>query len=80
MVATATATRLPPRTFAELLRGRIRAAWGLVQLERARQIPPSRVWPRPADLVGIVSQADLATNIDEEKVGDLVEIIESRPM
>ena len=27
------------------------------------------------DLVGIVSQADLATNIDEEKVGDLVEAI-----
>jgi len=27
------------------------------------------------DLVGIVSQADIATNIDEEKVGDLVEAI-----
>jgi CBS domain-containing protein len=27
------------------------------------------------DLVGIVSQADLARNIDEEKVGDLVEAI-----
>jgi CBS domain-containing protein len=27
------------------------------------------------DLVGIVSQADLAVNIDEEKVGDLVEAI-----
>ena len=27
------------------------------------------------DLVGIVSQADLATNIDEQKVGDLVEAI-----
>jgi CBS domain-containing protein len=27
------------------------------------------------DLVGIVSQADLATNIEEEKVGDLVEAI-----
>jgi CBS domain-containing protein len=27
------------------------------------------------DLVGIVSQADIATNIDEEKVGELVEAI-----
>ncbi len=27
------------------------------------------------DLVGIVSQADLARNVDEEKVGDLVEAI-----
>jgi CBS domain-containing protein len=27
------------------------------------------------DLVGVVSQADLATHIDEEKVGDLVEAI-----
>ena len=27
------------------------------------------------ELVGIVSQADLARNIDEEKVGDLVEAI-----
>ena len=27
------------------------------------------------DLVGIVSQADIAKNIDEEKVGDLVEAI-----
>ena len=27
------------------------------------------------DLIGIVSQADLARNIDEEKVGDLVEAI-----
>src|SRR5688500_18848208 len=27
------------------------------------------------DLIGIVSQADLAKNIDEEKVGDLVEAI-----
>jgi CBS domain-containing protein len=31
------------------------------------------------DLVGIVSQADLATNIDEEKVGDLVEAISTAP-
>ena len=31
------------------------------------------------DLVGIVSQADLATNIDEEKVGDLVEAISAAP-
>lgn len=29
------------------------------------------------DLIGIVSQADLARNIDEEKVGDLVEAISS---
>jgi len=27
------------------------------------------------ELVGIISQADIATNIDEEKVGDLVEAI-----
>jgi CBS domain-containing protein len=27
------------------------------------------------DCVGVISQADLATNIDEEKVGDLVEAI-----
>jgi CBS domain-containing protein len=31
------------------------------------------------DLVGIVSQADLATNLDEEKVGDLVEAISASP-
>lgn len=31
------------------------------------------------DLVGIVSQADLATNIDEEKVGELVEAISAAP-
>jgi CBS domain-containing protein len=30
-------------------------------------------------LVGIVSQADLARNIDEEKVGDLVEAISAAP-
>jgi CBS-domain-containing membrane protein len=31
------------------------------------------------DLVGIVSQGDLATEIDEEDVGDLVEAISSAP-
>ena len=31
------------------------------------------------DLVGVVSQADLARNIDEEKVGDLVEAISAAP-
>jgi CBS domain-containing protein len=31
------------------------------------------------DLVGIVSIADLATDIDEEKVGDLVEAISAAP-
>ena len=31
------------------------------------------------NLCGIVSQADLATNIDEEKVGDLVEAISAAP-
>jgi CBS domain-containing protein len=31
------------------------------------------------DLVGIVSQADIATNLDEAKVGDLVEAISSAP-
>jgi len=31
------------------------------------------------DLVGIVSQGDLATEIDEEEVGDLVEAISSAP-
>jgi len=31
------------------------------------------------DLIGIVSQADLAKNVDEEKVGDLVEAISSAP-
>ena len=30
-------------------------------------------------LTGIVSQGDLATNIDEEKVGDLVEVISAAP-
>jgi CBS domain-containing protein len=30
-------------------------------------------------LVGIVSQADVATNIDEERVGDLVEAISAAP-
>src|SRR3954466_5794522 len=31
------------------------------------------------DLVGVVSQADLARNVDEEKVGDLVEAISAAP-
>jgi CBS domain-containing protein len=31
------------------------------------------------NLVGIVSQADLATNLEEEKVGDLVEAISAAP-
>jgi len=31
------------------------------------------------ELVGIVSQADLATNIDEEQVGQLVEAISAAP-
>ena len=31
------------------------------------------------ELIGIVSQADLARNIDEEKVGDLVEAISAAP-
>jgi CBS-domain-containing membrane protein len=31
------------------------------------------------ELVGIISQADIATNIDEEKVGDLVEAISAAP-
>jgi CBS domain-containing protein len=31
------------------------------------------------DLVGIISQADIAQNIDEEKVGDLVEAISAAP-
>jgi CBS domain-containing protein len=30
-------------------------------------------------LVGIISQADVATNLDEEKVGDLVEAISAAP-
>ena len=30
-------------------------------------------------LVGIISQTDIATNIDEEKVGDLVEAISAAP-
>ena len=29
--------------------------------------------------VGIISQADIATNIDEEKVGDLIEAISAAP-
>ena len=31
------------------------------------------------DLVGIISQADIATHLDEEKVGDLVEAISAAP-
>jgi CBS domain-containing protein len=31
------------------------------------------------DLIGIVSQADLARNVEEEKVGDLVEAISAAP-
>src|SRR3954449_4571954 len=31
------------------------------------------------DLIGVVSQADLARHIDEEKVGELVEAISSAP-
>jgi CBS domain-containing protein len=30
-------------------------------------------------LVGIISQADIATNLDEERVGDLVEAISAAP-
>jgi CBS domain-containing protein len=30
-------------------------------------------------MVGIISQADIATNVDEEKVGDLVEAISAAP-
>jgi CBS domain-containing protein len=30
-------------------------------------------------LVGVISQADIATNIDEERVGDLVEAISAAP-
>jgi CBS domain-containing protein len=30
-------------------------------------------------LVGVISQADLATNLDEERVGDLVEAISAAP-
>jgi CBS domain-containing protein len=31
------------------------------------------------ELIGIISQADLARNVDEEKVGDLVEAISAAP-
>jgi CBS domain-containing protein len=31
------------------------------------------------ELIGVVSQADLAKNVEEEKVGDLVEAISSTP-
>ena len=31
------------------------------------------------ELVGVVSQADLARNLDEEKVGELVEAISAAP-
>jgi CBS domain-containing protein len=31
------------------------------------------------DLIGVVSQADLAKNVDEEKVGELVEAISAAP-
>src|SRR5689334_13202374 len=31
------------------------------------------------ELIGVVSQADLARNVDEEKVGDLVEAISAAP-
>jgi CBS domain-containing protein len=31
------------------------------------------------DLIGIISQADIATNLDDEKTGDLVEAISSAP-
>ena len=31
------------------------------------------------DLIGIVSQADLARSVDERKVGDLVEAISAAP-
>ena len=31
------------------------------------------------EMVGIVSQADIATNVDEKKVGDLVEAISAAP-
>jgi CBS domain-containing protein len=30
-------------------------------------------------LVGIISQADIATHLDEDKVGDLVEAISAAP-
>jgi len=31
------------------------------------------------EMVGIISQADIATNVDEERVGDLVEAISAAP-
>jgi CBS-domain-containing membrane protein len=31
------------------------------------------------DLIGIVSQGDLAQNADEEEIGDLVEVISAAP-
>ena len=31
------------------------------------------------DMVGIISQADIATNVDDERVGDLVEAISAAP-
>jgi hypothetical protein len=30
-------------------------------------------------MVGVISQADIATNVDEEKVGELVEAISAAP-
>ncbi len=44
----------PPRTLRDLLRRRVRAATGVIQIERSRQAPPSSARTRLPDLLMIV--------------------------
>jgi hypothetical protein len=54
IVAGARVTSYPPRTFADLLRRRIRVATGVAQIERTRHTPPSTARTRLSDLLLMV--------------------------
>jgi glycosyltransferase involved in cell wall biosynthesis len=54
IVAAARVVVHPPRTFADLLRRRVRAATGLAQMERAERAPESTARTRMSDLTAIV--------------------------
>ena len=60
IVAAARAISQPPRTLADLLHGRIRAAASLAQLERAGRRPSADARTRPADLAAIIRADPLA--------------------
>ena len=49
----------PPKTFADLLRIRVRAATGVAQIEQTDGTPPSTARTRPSDLLNIVAEEPL---------------------